>query len=578
MILLLTFAFLAGIVTVLSPCILPILPIVLSGSVGGGKRKPIGIILGFILSFTFFTLFLTQIVRLTGLPTDALRTVAAGVLLLFGISLLIPQFQILMERLFSKLANIMPKTAGKTGFFGGFVIGLSIGLIWTPCVGPIMASVIALAATSTITTTTFLITFLYALGAGIPMFLIMYGGRNLLNKIPGLFQNIGKVQKVFGVIMIFMAVAIINNLDQKFQAYIATTPYGVVLTSFEENALVKQQLDNLKKPGTSDVQKTNDSELFNAKGTAPEFTGINNWLNLAEGKKTLSLQELRGKVVLIDFWTYTCINCIRTLPHVTSWYEKYKDQGFVVVGVHTPEFAFEKDTANVQNAMKQYKINYPVAQDNDYATWNAYDNNYWPAHYLIDKDGKVRRIHFGEGGYDTMEMAIQGLLKEAGKNVSTKLDVIEEQSSTGELSPETYLGSKRMLYEMTKGKIGNGVKQFAEDQSVTKNHFAFGGTWDIAGEYAQSQKNASITYNFTASKVFLVLRPGQAQGTPKIKVWLDGKVLTSELSGPDVKNGIVTVDKDRLYNIIDLRGKTQNHILKLEFQTTGTQAFAFTFG
>src|SRR5260221_8908590 len=575
MILLLGFAFLAGIVTILSPCILPILPIVLSGTVGGGKRKPLGIILGFILSFTFFTLFLTKIVQLTGIPADFLRIFAAIVLLLFGISLFTPKFQVLMERVFTKLSALAPKANPYTGFMGGFAIGLSIGLIWAPCVGPIMASVISLAATSTVTTTTFLITLSYAVGSGIPMFFIMIGGRGLLSKVPSLMENTGKIQKGFGILMILFAFAIFFNLDRNFEAFIASTKYGADLTNIENNSAVTNQLRFLKGSAKQSNPSQDTSDLFNTNPAAPDFIGIDKWLNV---DKPLSIHDLKGKVVLVDFWTYTCINCIRTLPFVTSWYDKYKDQGFVVIGVHTPEFQFEHDTNNVLNAIKQYNIHYPVAQDNEYATWNNFNNQYWPAEYLIDANGNIRRTHFGEGEYDQTEKAIQALLRESGKkDVSSEVLTKEDQTPTGQLSPETYLGSKRMQYYYPNGSVGNGEQNFTLANNLLENSFSYGGTWNITDETAIAGNNATLNYNFTASKVYIILRPGSSIGG-KVKIYLDGKVIDAAVAGQDVKDGIVTVDTDRLYNIVDLRGKTENHILKLEFQTPGIEAYTFTFG
>lgn len=573
MILLLGFSFLAGIVTILSPCILPILPIVLSGSVGGSKKKPLGIILGFILSFTFFTLFLTTLVKLTGISPNILRYIAAAVLLLFGVSLLIPQFQLVTEKLFTKLSVFAPKANPNAGFFGGFAIGLSIGLIWTPCVGPILASVIALAATSTVTIGTFLITFAYSIGSAIPMFFIMIGGRQLLNKVPSLMANTVRIQKGFGIVMMILAVAIFLNLDRNFEAIIAQSQYGADLTNIENNAAVRNQLNFLK--GNPSTKTTIDTgSLFNTNTPAPDFVGIDKWLNT---DKPLSMHDLKGKVVLVDFWTYTCINCIRTLPHVTSWYDKYNKYGFVVIGVHTPEFQFEHDTQNVQKAIKQYNIHYPVAQDNEYKTWNAYNNQYWPAEYLIDANGIIRRTHFGEGEYDQTEQAIRVLLKENGKQVSSGLSHMSDQTPTTTISPESYLGAKRMLYEVPDGKTNTGLQTFTLQNTVPLNHFSFGGTWNIRDEYAVAENKAILTYNFTAGKVFLVMDPGGNQ-PGRAKVFLDGKPINQKDAGKDVVNGTVTIDSDRLYNLVNLHGKTENHILQLQFKATGLQAYAFTFG
>ena len=281
---------------------------------------------------------------------------------------------------------------------------------------------------------------------------------------------------------------------------------------------------------------------------------------------------------MVDFWTYTCINCIRTLPHITSWYDKYKNQGFVVIGVHTPEFQFEHDTNNVLNAIKTYGIHYPVAQDNDYATWNNYNNQYWPAEYLIDANGNIRRTEFGEGGYDQMEKAIQTLLQQAGKKVTVGLINMPDQTPTGDISPETYLGSSRMQYYFPSGALGNGDQTFILSPNVTPNSFSFGGEWEIAGEYALAKQRASLNYNFIANKVYIILAPGSS-GVNRVKVYLDGKIINASQAGADVKDGIITVNSDRLYGVVDLRrGKAENHILKLEFEDQGTQAFTFTFG
>jgi cytochrome c biogenesis protein CcdA/thiol-disulfide isomerase/thioredoxin len=574
MMILLIFAFLAGIVTILSPCILPILPIVLSGTVSGDKKRPYGIILGFILSFTFFTLFLTTIVRLTGIPTNTLRIIAGIVLMLFGLSLLVPAFQTYIEKLFTKLSVFAPKANPHAGFWGGFVIGLTIGVVWTPCVGPILASVIALAATSQVTATTFLITLTYSIGTAIPMFLIMYGGRNLLKKAPWLTQNTPAIQKAFGILMIIFSLAIFTNVDLQLEAYLASTPYGADLTQLENNSTVTNQLNTLK--GTKPNGITgNSTDLFNTNTTAPDFVGITKWLNT---NKPLSIKDLKGKVVLVDFWTYTCINCIRTLPHVTSWYDKYNKEGFVVIGVHTPEFEFEHETSNVENAIKQYNIHYPVAQDNNYATWNNYNNQYWPAEYLIDANGTIRREDFGEGEYPQMELAIQTLLKQAGHKVTQKLDTLPDMTPQDQISPETYLDSQRMQYYYPSSTLGDGTSNYTLSNSIPQNTFSLGGQWTINDRNAVADKNATLTYNFIASNVYLVLNPASTKQPSIVKVFLDGKAVDSSNEGTDVKNGVLTIPADRLYNLINLHGKTESHVLKLEFDTPGTQGFAFTFG
>ncbi|HEX8931792.1 MAG TPA: thioredoxin family protein, partial [Patescibacteria group bacterium] len=381
-----------------------------------------------------------------------------------------------------------------------------------------------------------------------------------------------KIQQLFGIVMILAALAIFTNYDQKFQlALLNQFPaLGIAVNGFENSRLVTNQLELLK--GTKITKET--PGLFNSNIMAPDFTGVTKWLNT---DKSVYLKDLKGKVVLVDFWTYTCINCIRTLPHVTSWYEKYKDQGFVVVGVHTPEFQFEHDTGNVLQAIKMFNIHYPVAQDNDYATWNNYSNQYWPAEYLIDAKGVIRRTHFGEDEYPEMEQAIQLLLKDAGHKITKSLDTMPDQTPKIQLSPETYLGAKRMEFYYPSGNPGAGKHTFVLDDTLSLNSFSLGGEWEIADENALTSDNSVLNYNFYADKVFLVLRPGKVLNT-KVKVFLDGKSVDVTNSGADVINGVVTIDSDRLYNLINLKGVAGNHLLRLEFQNSGIEVFAFTFG
>jgi cytochrome c biogenesis protein CcdA/thiol-disulfide isomerase/thioredoxin len=524
MLLLILFAFLGGIVTILSPCILPILPIVLSGSIPGGKKRPLGIVTGFILSFTFFTLFLTAILKATGLPPDLLRNISIVIIAIFGLGLLIPKFQLLLEKLFSKIISVIQidsrlrgNDVRNDGFTSGIIVGLSLGLLWTPCVGPILAGIIALAATQSITLNAVFITLAYAAGTSIPLLAVIQGGRALVQKIP----HPDQIQKIFGILMIITALAIYMNWDRSFQSYILEKfpKYGTGLTKIEDNNLVKSQLQKIN----------NQSE-------APEFIAGGQWFNLPAGRQALTIQSLRGNVVLVDFWTYTCINCIRTLPYVKSWWSKYKDKGLVIVGVHTPEFAFEKEPSNVQKALKDFGITYPVMQDNDYATWQAYDNHYWPADYLIDKNGKIRDTHFGEGDYDQTEKKIQELL-------AIDMPIDNPQYQVYAQTPETYLGSARE---------GSG--------------YTLLGDWKKTDEYAIPNKGATLTFPFTAAKVYLVMKPKNETFNANVRVYLDGK-----------QTDTVTIDSDKLYTLINLENPG-SHILKLEFLDDNAELYAFTFG
>lgn len=564
MILLIVFAFVAGIVTILSPCILPILPIVLSGSVTGGKRKPFGVITGFIISFTFFTLFLSTLVKIFNIPPDSLRLISVFIITVFGITLIYPKWQQISEFIFSRLANkINPSRQINDGFAGGILIGLSLGLLWTPCVGPILASIITLAIAGTVTSTTFFITLAYSTGTAIPMLAITYGGRALLQKHPFLLQNSARIQKVFGAVMIVTALAIFFNFDRKFQTFILEKfpQYGANLTKFEDNPLINQTLKNLN-PTTTGFSSPN----------APELVPSGEWFN----SQPLALKELKGKVVLIDFWTYTCINCIRTLPYLKSWYAKYKDMGFVIIGVHTPEFEFEKNPDNVQKAIKDFGILYPVMQDNDYATWNAYQNRYWPAKYFIDINGKIRKTHFGEGDYDESERFIQELLKE--KEEFANIPISNPNYKVTTQTPEMYLGLQRLAYLYPEKLIAeNKELVFEFPDSIPFNKFSYVGNWSISSEYANPKQNSQLVLHFSAKEVFLVMRPrGNIIG--KIKVYLDEKLVNEEVKGDDVTiDAIVTVDSDRLYKLIKLP-KPGEHLLKLEFQDDNLELYAFTFG
>lgn len=573
MLLLILFAFLAGVVTVLSPCILPLLPIILSSADGTGKQKPLGVVVGFVASFTFFTLFLSTIVRLSGIPAESLRFLSIFILAGFGVSLLIPQVQAQIEILFSRFANLVPSTQSKTGFFGGLVIGLSLGLLWTPCVGPILASVISLAITGTVTTQAFLITLAYAVGTAIPMFMIMLAGSTALQKVPWLLRNTGKIQKAFGVLMILTAIGIFFNVDRRFQTWVLEIfpNYGVGLTKFEDTDRIKNELEKVnQKPMDENQLGRPMSELTQSKGVpAPELISGGQWFN----SQPLQLADLRGKVVLVDFWTYSCINCQRTLPYLKTWWQKYQDQGLVIIGVHAPEFEFEKNPKNVQQAISDFELTYPTMQDNEFATWRAYDNHYWPAKYLIDKDGNVRYTHFGEGKYDETEKMIQELLKETGSQVSTD-QISNPKYQTYARTPELYLGFARLQYLASPERIKQDqVTAFTAPETLSTNSFAYQGDWTVMPEYAAPSKDAQLHLNFEAKEVFLVARPKNGQ-VGQMKVYLDNQM---QAFGADNENGIITVDSDRLYKLIQLPSPSR-HELKIEFQDENLEVYAFTFG
>jgi cytochrome c biogenesis protein CcdA/thiol-disulfide isomerase/thioredoxin len=581
MLILLGFAFLSGLVTILAPCIWPLLPIILSASALGKKhQRPLGITLGIMLSFAVFTLATSYLVKIFNFNPNVLRLIAVFVIGILGLTLIIPPLSNFLELLVGKLSNLfgLNRQTEGSGFGAGFVTGLSLGIVWSPCAGPILASIATLAATGKVTADVVLVTLFYVLGVGIPLFIFAYGGQQIIARVHFISSHTGIIQQIFGVIMILTAIAIYTNYDQILQVDLlnAFPAFSTTLNSFEGNPAVTNQLNVLKGTQNTTTLTAPTSGLFNTDTPAPDFVGITKWLNT---DKPISIESLKGKVVLVDFWTYSCINCIRSLPHITAWYSKYKDDGFIVIGIHTPEFQFEKDTNNVLAAIKQNGIQYPVGQDNNYTTWNNYNNQYWPADYLIDAQGNIRRTDFGEGNYNETEMAIQELLKESGQNVNTTLTNVADQTPIGNISPETYLGSARMLYFYPNGQVGNGEQTFTLTPKPPLNSFSFGGTWNITDEYAVAGANAVLTYHFSASKVYMVLNPGSSAGNViKVKVFLDGNQITSDVSGVDITNGILTIDSDRLYNIVDLKGTVGDHILQFEFQTPGAEVYTFTFG
>jgi cytochrome c biogenesis protein CcdA/thiol-disulfide isomerase/thioredoxin len=585
MFLLLIFAFLSGVVTIFSPCIWPILPIILSTGVSGGERKPLGVVTGLMVSFTLFTLTLSYILKVVPIDPDTLRLFAVVMISFLGLVLAVPLLGRYLEAWVSRLSGLGGLSKTGSGFKGGFITGFALGLVWSPCAGPILATVATLAATQSLNLAIISVAVAFVLGVGLPLFILAFLGQRILSRTRALSPYTGRIQQVFGVIIILAALAIYTGYDQTLQVKFANfcSANGITLLErFQTNTLVTEALDKLRNPDKADGQSTglfknliSGASNLPDLGPAPEFVGIMNWLNV---DKPLAMSELRGKVVLIDFWTYSCINCIRTLPFVTSWYEKYKDQGLVVVGVHTPEFEFEKKTANVADAIKKYNITYPVAQDNSYATWKAYDNHYWPAHYLIDAEGHVRRVHFGEGKYEEMEAAVVELLRESGQTVSDRMTTEVAIEMPGRnTTPETYLGRSRMERFVSPEAPKVGEQQFTSPQNIPVDSFAYSGQWQVESERSLAGLGAGIKLQFKGKKVFLVMSPQDTDRASSVMVILDGKPISAGVSGKDVVGSQVTVNEDRLYELVNLGDIAGEHLLELRFETAGTGVYAFTF-
>jgi cytochrome c biogenesis protein CcdA/thiol-disulfide isomerase/thioredoxin len=576
---LLLFAFLSGLVTIAAPCIWPLLPVVLSTSALEGRRRPIGVTLGILISFGVVTLSISYVVHLFGLDASLLRTVAVIVLVSMGAMLVFPMLGQRVESTISRITGRAPASKSGDGLWAGFLSGLPLGIVWAPCAGPILATIATLAATREVGLSIVLVTVVYLTGIGIPLLVFALAGQRLVLRTRALSRYTPAIQRAFGAVILGTAALVSFDWDTRLQAELldAVPSYQRFLNDLEGDDRVTAELNRLQGVEPRAVA-TDTSGLFNASEPAPEFAGILRWHNLPTGQEALSLQKLRGKVVLVEFWTYTCINCIRALPHTIAWYEGYRDDGLVVVGVHTPEFVFERDTSNVEQAIDRFDVPFPVAQDNDYETWKAYRNLYWPAKYLIDREGTLRRVEFGEGAYDETELAIRELLRENGADLPVALTGTPDETPTEISSPESFLGADRMINYYPSANIGEGdFTGLQIDPALSRNTFNFEGDWLVRAEYAESGGNSALEYRFHGRYVYLVMH-APAEGAGTVQVLLDGSPVSVAAAGPDVLGGAVTVDSDRLYELIDLRQHDGGeHVLRLEL-SLGIRLYAFTFG
>jgi cytochrome c biogenesis protein CcdA/thiol-disulfide isomerase/thioredoxin len=589
MIVLLCFAVLAGAGTALSPCVLPVLPAMLSAAGVGGRRRPLGVVLGLMVTFTITIVGIASVVGGVGLGSDPLRDLAVAVLIVMGMTLIVPGLADGVEARMSRLARFGPRTRGD-GFASGLLVGAALGFVYTPCAGPILAAVISVSAASGRTVA---VAIAYAFGSGIVLLALALGGHRLFDRV----RRAGRgpaLQRVLGAIMVLTAVAIATELDVNFDQYVAQHIPEVNLTaSLEKSHAVESRLPELTGHRAKfEASTTTPSEPLDASqaklladarglkdlGVAPEFTETQDWFNTGVGghsNKPLSLAGLRGHVVLVDFWTYTCINCIRTLPYLKAWDAAYRHDGLTIVGVETPEFAFEHDASNVANAIEQFGIRYPVVQDNDMGTWNAYGNEYWPADYLIDATGHVRYAAFGEGDYSQTETAIRALLAEAGAQVGgmshpTGVIVPSEQAT-----PETYLGTARAQGWVNGPHAGTHDYGPGPHPNLKVSEFAYTGAWSIAGQPAEAVAHAGVEVRFEAKNVYLVLSSPGERPLP-VQVLLDGRPIPAADAGADVHNGVVTVRHQRLYTLASLP-RDEQHLLTLRF-APGVTGYAFTFG
>lgn len=401
------------------------------------------------------------------------------------------------------------------------------------------------------------------------MLIIMSSGRLLFEKIPWLTRSLANIQKIFGVLMILTSLGIYFNWDRQIQSYLIEKypGWGTNLTSIEDNQRVNELLNKIE---TKDDDSVRQNLNLNKYPIAPNLVGTGEWFN----SEPLQISKLKGKVVLVDFWTYTCINCIRTLPYLKSWDEKYRSNGLVIIGVHTPEFAFEKNAQNLQKAINDYEIKYPIVQDNDFKTWDAFSNRYWPAKYLIDKDGRIRYTHFGEGDYDETENMIQTLLKEAGEDISLqKLKTLNTTYILKHLKP--IWAYWRISNFMNINEIRRDqTSQYKYKEGLYDNYYDIQGDWVISKEYSQPSVDSSLKLKFNSKDVYLV---ASSEMDTEAEIYLDGNLISNEKAGVDVSDGKVNFKDNRIYHLIGL-DKPRAHILEIKFLGSDAKIFAFTFG
>ena len=582
MVLLVLFALFAGAATAITPCVLPVLPALLSASATGGRRRPLGIILGLTVTHTVTIVALATVIDGVGLADGATRTLAIVVLLAFGIALLVPAIAARLEAPLSRLARFGPRSGGD-GFGSGVLVGGALGFVYAPCAGPILAAVVSVSASQGASGEIVAVAVAYGLGSGFVLLLMALGGRRLGERI----RKAGRgptLTRAMGVVMVLTAVAMAAELDVRFQTALASDFPALVVNptrAIEDSDAVESRLADLRGAPRFDSGDEGSgphgakaAKAYPDLGLAPDFTGNDKWFN-TPGGKALSLRALRGKVVLVDFWTYTCINCIRTFGHLKAWDQRYREQGLTTVGVHTPEFAFERKASNVQEAVAQSGLRYPVAQDNAYGTWNAWGNQYWPAKYLIDAEGHVRYTHFGEGGYRETEEAIRALLAERGsEDLGEFTRATAETVDPGTRTPETYLGSER-----AKGFAGvapvDGTRRYPGAPDLAPDTFALGGTWRVGAEAATSVSGATLDARYTAKEVYLVMS-SRGNRPRAVDVLLDGEPVRRSEAGEDVNGGRVTVTGERLYRLTS-SPRAGAHRLGLRFPP-GVTGYAFTFG
>ncbi|EKS28113.1 cytochrome c biogenesis protein DipZ [Afipia felis] len=590
--LLFVLAYLGGVLTIISPCILPVLPFVFARADRPFLKSGLPMLIGMALTFAIVAT-LAAVAGGWAVAANEYGRIAALVLLaLFGIALLFPAIADRVTQPLVALGGRLSQSAD--GSSGGFVpsllLGVATGLLWAPCAGPVLGLILTGAALQGANIQTTFLLLAYAAGAATSLALaLLVGGR----VFAAMKRSLGAgewVRRGLGVLVLVAVAAIALGVDTNYLANVSLAQTSAVEQTLIDkmrgpNNTAMTPAGGAMQPNPSMMMKANapheSARALPVEGTMPSLDGAVEWLN----SKPLTAEALRGKVVLVDFWTYSCINCLRTIPYVRAWAEKYKNDGLVVIGVHTPEFAFEKQPANVKKAVADLKIDYPVAIDNNYAIWRAFDNMYWPAHYFIDAQGRIRHHHFGEGEYAKSEEVIRQLLREAGKNVPEQLTDVRGTGAEAApdmaniKSPETYLGYDRAENFMSPG---GAVRDESHDYAagvLKLNDWSLAGSWTVDPENAALDRaGGAIRYRFHARDLHLVLGSGTDGKPVRFKVTIDGAVPGADHGVDTDANGEGIVTGQRLYQLVRQQGEVRDRTFEIQFLDPGVQAFAFTFG
>lgn len=570
-------SYLAGALTIVSPCILPVLPFVFARAGRPFVRNGLPLLVGMAVTFagvaTLAALGGGWAVR----ANEVGRWIALAVMAVLGLSLLVPSIGDRLMRPFvaagSWLTDRVERGAGDQGDVrASLLLGVATGLLWAPCAGPILGVILTGAALQGAGIGSTVLLLAYAAGAATSLALALLVGGRVFKAMKGALGVGEWVRRGLGALVLIGVVAIGLGLDTGLLTRISAGSTGRL-----EQAL----LSSIGRGVPTNAAPTDLANLP-VEGTMPPLTGATTWIN----SPPLTPEQLRGKVVVVDFWTYSCINCLRALPYVRAWAEKYKDQGLVVIGVHTPEFAFEKSEANVRDAVRRLGVDYPVAMDNDFAIWRAFKNQYWPAHYFIDAQGRIRHHHFGEGDYEGSERVIQQLLKEAGA-ADVAADVVQIQAQGAEAaaamdqlgSPETYVGYARAENFRSPGGLARDAVKTYVASPLDLNDWSLVGRWRVTREHAElATAGGRVSFRFKARDLHLVMGPGATGATPRFRVLIDGQAPGADAGSDIDAQGVGRIDDQRLYQLIRQSGPVRERTFEIEFLDPGVQVFAFTFG